>query len=261
MLGGTTINKMSSVFNDDNDDFHTFIEWFMSAYGATKDTIAMCPYFDVVKDSLDVINEVGSDVSTIANIIKKFGEIMSIPDKLFMKRVGRYLNGISQIPLDKRQKYIKKTAKVIQEEDAVFTLSILEKSEELSKIDIFVKLFAAKVNGELDETGYRRMMRQTDRTLYSDIIFMKDNICHGELTLSTDELQSLSADGWLKYAGMTILDIEKGETDSNAYEYTTVAKQFCKIVFNTDIDARPHADSNHVEMEAAGEPQSDPLTE
>ena len=256
------MNKMLSIFNEFNDNFHALIEWFMSAYGATKDTIATCPYFDVVKDSLDVINEVGSDVSTIANIIKKFGEIMSIPDKLFMKKVDRYLNGISQIPLDKRQKYIKKTAKVIQEEDATFTLSILEKSEELSKIDIFVKLFAAKVNGEVDDTGYRRFMRLADRTLYSDIIFVRDNICHGELFLSTDQLQSLSADGWLKYAGMTMLDIEKGETDSNAYEYTTVAKQFCKIVFNTDIDARLHDDSiQHIELEEIRGPQSDPLTE
>lgn len=166
-----------------------------------------------------------------------------------MKKVERYLNGIAQIPIEKRQKYIEKTAREMREEEAVFTLSILEHSEETSKIDIFVALFAAKVNGELDETGYRRMMRQTDRTLYSDIIFMKDNICHGEFTLSTDELQSLSADGWLKYAGMTIPDIKKGETDSNAYEYTTVAKQFCKIVFNTDIDARLHADSYHIGTE------------
>ena len=105
-------------------------------------------------------------------------------------------------------------------------------------------------------------MRLADRTLYSDIIFVRDNICHGELSLSTDQLQSLSADGWLKYAGMTLLSFEKAETDSNAYEYTTLAKQFCKIVFNTDIDARPHADSiQHIELEEIGGPQSDPLTE
>ena len=144
----------------------------------------------------------------------------------------------------------------------MFTLSILNRSEEMSKINIFVKLFAAKVNGEVDDTGYRRFMRLADRTLYSDIIFVRDNICHGELFLSTDQLQSLSADGWLKYAGMTMLDIEKGETDSNAYEYTTVAKQFCKIVFNTDIDARLHDDSiQHIELEEIRGPQSDPLTE
>lgn len=233
------MNKMLSIFNEFNDNFHALIEWFISAYGATKDTIATCPYFDVVKDSLDVINEVGSDVSTIANIIKKFGEIMSIPDKLFMKKVDRYLNGISQIPLDKRQKYIKKTAKVIQEEDAIFTLSILEKSEELSKIDIFVKLFAAKVNGDLDEIGYRRMMLQTDRTLYSDLVFMKNNICNGKLSLSTEELQSLSTAGWLTYAGIKESDVMKDTMGTGLYIYTTSAKKFCGLIFDVNVDARP----------------------
>lgn len=238
-------NPLSPV----SESVHDFINCFISAYGETKDKILEELYPGLLKDTVDAIAEVGGDIAAGVSLVRKLYEIISIPDKLFMKKVERYLNGIAQIPIEKRHKYIEKTAREMREEEAVFTLSILEHSEETSKIDIFVALFAAKVNGELDETGYRRMMRQTDRTLYSDIIFMKDNICHGELTLSTDELQSLSADGWLKYAGMTILDIEKGETDSNAYEYTTVAKQFCKIVFNTDIDARLHADSYHIGTE------------
>ncbi len=233
------MNKMLTIFNDFNDNFHALIEWFMSAYGAAKDTIATCPYFDVVKDTLDVMSEVGGDVSAVGKAIKKLGEIMSIPDKLFMKKVDRYLNGISQIPLDKRQKYIEETAKAIQEEDAVFTLSILEKSEELSKIDIFVKLFAAKVNGNLDEIGYRRMMLQTDRTLYSDLVFMKENICDGELTLSTEELQSLSTAGWLTYAGIKVLDAMEEATDTSLYAYTASAKKFCGLVFDVNVDARP----------------------
>lgn len=251
-------NPLSPV----SESVHDFINRFMSAYGETKDKILEELYPGLLKDTVDAVAEVGGDITAIGSLVRKFYEIISIPDKIFMGKVEHYLNGIAQIPVDKRQKYIEKTAREMWEEEAVFTLSILNRSEEMSKINIFVRLFAAKVNGEVDDIGYRRFMRLADRTLYSDIIFVRGNICHGELSLSTDQLQSLSADGWLKYAGMTLLSFEKAETDSNAYEYTTLAKQFCKIVFNTDIDARPHADSiQHIELEEIGGPQSDPLTE
>lgn len=62
--------------------------------------------------------------------------------------------------------------------------------EELSKIDILIRLFEAKMDEEIDDQTYRRMMLQVDRTMFSDILFLRDNICDGEIKITSVETEN-----------------------------------------------------------------------
>lgn len=197
-----------------------------------------------LQELISLVSETVGDASTAIGIIQN---IVAIPQKLFIKNVVTYLTAIGseiyEIPEHKRKKYIAKADKIFQKE-AGFTLSILQRNEEELKGPIFAKLFATLVNEDYNSEGYRRIMLQTNRTLYSDLMFMKANICNEELTLSTEELQSLSANGWLVYAGVKELDFGDDSIDTSLYRYTESAKKFCELVFGIDIDARPSANES-----------------
>lgn len=97
-------NPLSPV----SESVHDFINCFMSAYGETKDKILEELYPGLLKDTVDAIAEVGGDIAAGVSLVRKLYEIISIPDKLFMKKVERYLNGIAQIPIENVKSILKK---------------------------------------------------------------------------------------------------------------------------------------------------------
>ena len=163
----------------------------------------------------------------------------SIPDKLFMHKMERYCAGLVSIPSSKREKYAAKVGKKSLNKDSVFILGVLNKIEELSKIDILVRLFEAKMDEEIDDQTYRRMMLQVDRTMYSDILFLKDNICDDLIKIASVEEENLLATGWLIFAGIGIGTAT--EEGGNLYSYTQTAKQFCNVVFQSDLTINNNA--------------------
>ena len=185
---------------------------------------------------IETIKECSPELLGAIKYIKYIQKIASIPDKIFMNKIEKYCRGLTAIPIEKRQKYAQKVGKDSLNQDSVFILGILNKIEELSKIDIMITLFEAKMDEKIDDPTYRRMMLQVDRTIFSDILFLKDNICNEYVNPNTVEIENLIAQGWLFLAG-----IDGGTSaggGSCLYIYTQTAKQFCNIVFankNTSI--------------------------
>lgn len=70
---------------------------------------------------------------------------------------------------------------------------------------------------EIDDQTYRRMMLQVDRTMYSDILFLKDNICDDLIKIASVEEENLLATGWLIFAGIGIGTAT--EEGGNLYSY------------------------------------------
>lgn len=156
----------------------------------------------------------------------------------------RYCTGLVSIPISKREKYVAKVGKNALNKDSVFILGVLNKIEELSKIKILIRLFEAKIDEEIDDQTYRRMMLQVDRTMFSDILFLKDNICNIPINITSVEEENLLITGWLLFSGLGIGDATK--EGGNLYTYTRTAKQFCNIVFQSNIptdDIHPIADT------------------
>lgn len=188
---------------------------------------------DDFPDLLAEIKELGAELSKAIKVVKIIRKSASIPDKLFMHKMERYCAGLVSIPSSKREKYAAKVGKKSLNKDSVFILGVLNKIEELSKIDILVRLFEAKMDEEIDDQTYRRMMLQVDRTMYSDILFLKDNICDDLIKIASVEEENLLATGWLIFAGIGIGTAT--EEGGNLYSYTQTAKQFCNVVFQSNL--------------------------
>ena len=188
---------------------------------------------DDFSDLLAEIKELGAELSKAIKVVKIIRKSASIPDKLFMHKMERYSAGLVSIPSSKREKYAAKVGKKSLNKDSVFILGVLNKIEELSKIDILVRLFEAKMDEEIDDQTYRRMMLQVDRTMYSDILFLKDNICDDLIKIASVEEENLLATGWLIFAGIGIGTAT--EEGGNLYSYTQTAKQFCNVVFQSNL--------------------------
>lgn len=165
------------------------------------DTVMTFLASDEVTNALETAKEIGEELSKAVKIITIIRKGASIPDKYFMHKIERYCAGLSAIPLAKREKYAKKIGKKSLNKETIFILGVLNRNEELSKIDIFVRLFEAKINEEIDDQTYQRMMLQVDRTMFSDILYLKDHICDGSVKIKTVEEENLLAMGWLIFAG------------------------------------------------------------
>lgn len=194
---------------------------------------------DDFSDLLVEIKELGAELSKAIKVVKIIRKSASIPDKLFMRKMERYCNGLVSIPSSKRKKYAAKVGKKSLNKDSAFILGVLNKIEELSKIGILVRLFEAKMDEEIDDQTFRRMMLQVDRTMYSDILFLKDNICVDSIKIASVEEENLLATGWLIFAGIGIGTAT--EEGGNLYSYTQTAKQFCNVVFQSDLTINNNA--------------------
>lgn len=182
----------------------------------------------MVSGVLDTAKEIGDGLSKVFKVISLVRKSASIPDKLFIRKTERYCAGLVSIPAEKREQYAKRIGKKALNKDSVFILGVLNRIEELSKIDILVKLFEEKIYARIDDQTYRRMMLQVDRTMFSDILFLKDHICDDHIAITSVEEEDLITAGWLVFAG-----IDGGsatEHSKSLYLYTETAKQFCEII-------------------------------
>ena len=133
--------------------------------------------------------------------IKTLKKIASIPSMLYLRKFERYCRGITDIPLEKRQKYIRMLGRDKFNKESVIVLNIINRIEEEDKLPFLLKILEAKMDGIIDDNEYRRLMVLTDRTLYSDLLYLKDNITADPIMLRCDSDYGLVASGLLVTAG------------------------------------------------------------
>ena len=142
-----------------------------------------------------------------------------------MKKFEKYCKGIFMIPLEKRKKYIDLLGKDKSNKESVFVLNILNRIEENEKIDFFLKLLSAKMDGVINDDEYRRFMILTDRTMQFDLLYLKDNITKNPVKLDTYSDYGLVSSGLLTTAG-TVMSGELTDDDSGIrFNYTVAAKK------------------------------------
>ena len=172
--------------------------------------------------------EISSEILRASKVITVIRKAASISDKLFMNKMEKYCHGLIQIPANKRKKYASKVGKPGLNKDSVFILGVLNKIEELSKIKILLALFEYKMDGIINDETYRRLMLMVDRTMYSDLLYLKSNITDESIVIENDAEQGLLGNGWLSYDGETW---GTATEDGNfIYRYTNIAKKFCELI-------------------------------
>ena len=95
------------------------------------------------------------------------------------------------------------------------------------------------MDGFIDDDEYRRLMILTDRTLYNDLLYLKNNITEDPVKLSSDSDYGLVASGLLVSAGNEWRE-GMDETDSGArFNYTFAAKKLAHIFFGVECPMQP----------------------
>lgn len=123
--------------------------------------------------------------------------------------------------------------------ESVFVLNVINRIEENEKIDLFLRLLSAKMEGTIDDNEYHRLMILTDRTLYSDLLYLKDNITSDPVKLSSDEDYGLVASGLLVTAGNDWVEDMDVADNGVRFNYTFAAKRMAFIFFGVECEMEP----------------------
>lgn len=189
---------------------------------------------DVLRGLREAVGAAGDTVEAL-KILKK---IYDIPTAIFMHKFKKYCRGLMEIPLEKRQSYLEKTEEISRKEETLFVLNVLNKIEDADKIHMTIRLLEAKMDGDLKDNEYRRLLIMTGATLHSDLLYMGDNINHENFPLKDDAQEGLLGNGWIMPVGVGWSEFDESET-TNLFAYNLSAKRFCRIVFGKDIEVTP----------------------
>ena len=183
---------------------------------------------ETMVEILEVSKDIGESLSKAFKVISIIQKSASIPDKLFMHKMEKYLKGLIEIPQDKRNKYLERVGKKSLNKDSIFILNMLNRIEESSKFDMLLKLFEAKMDQIIDDNMYTRLCLLVDRTMYADLLYLIENITDDSFFLTTNEHYGLYGSGWLVFVG-----IDGGtatEDGGSIYLFSSLAHTFCGII-------------------------------
>lgn len=102
-----------------------------------------------------------------------------------------------------------------------------------------MKLLSAKMDGSIDDNEYRRLMILTDHTLYSDLLYLKDNITEDPIRLNTDSDYGLASSGLLVTAGNEWMESMDAADNGVRFNYTYAAKKMARIFFGIECGMTP----------------------
>ena len=85
------------------------------------------------------------------------------------------------------------------------------------------------MDGFIDDNEYHRLMILTDRTLYSDLLYLKDNITEDPVKLNSDSDYGLASSGLLVAAGNEWVEGMDDADNGVRFNYTLAAK---KMAYN-----------------------------
>lgn len=210
-----------------------------TVFGRATDAICEFLENDTVRDIADCIKQLGSDVADAVGVIRTMRKIASIPSKLFLNKFVRYCEGLTDIPLEERQRYLTQLGREKFNQEGAFTLNVIQKIEEKEKIPFLLKLLEAQIHGIIDLTEYRRLMILVDRTLYSDLLYLKDHITADPVALHNEADYGLAASGLLVTAGNGWGNFAHGADSDMLFNYTRSAKKLAQILFEIQCSYLP----------------------
>lgn len=186
---------------------------------------------DNLRDAKAIANIANESISETITLFKAIRNIASIPSQLFLHKFERYCKGLGNIPREKREKYIQILGKEKFNREGVFVLNIINRIEENDKIDFLLRLLESKLDGEIDDTTYRRLMVLVDRTLYSDLLYLKDHVTKRPIEIGEREEFGLVASGLISSDGLGWESVTAEQPTVLLFRYTPAAQQLAEILF------------------------------
>ena len=188
---------------------------------------------EYLKEGIHMLNTIGDELSKSIATLRLLKSIVGIPNKLFVCKFEKFCKGLVEIPIEKRRQYLKKLGKENFNNESVFILTEINKVEELSKLDLFLKLLDARIDEKINNEEFHRFTIRVSNTLLSDLNYMRDNLTNGNFNLATVYQEGLYSSGWIVYSGSVWLSGDNlSADDTNVYRYSESTKLFCKLIYN-----------------------------
>lgn len=223
-------DNSNELIEAENSDINELDEILASLFGLAQsayEAVENSAFFNTVMDYAEIVDDTCEKISKLYKGIKA---VASIPDKLFLRKFERLCLGVGKIPEKKRKKYIQKISKKKFNKESAFILDVISRVEDLNKIDVFSLLWEAKIDEKIDDDKFRRYVIMTANTMLQDLIYMSRHIINDTFYITKMEEEGLLAQGWIIYSGLAWATEE--ESGGNVYEYTSVAKEYCEIIWN-----------------------------
>lgn len=196
---------------------------------------------DNVQDVVVMTEELGEKLSDAVKGLKIIKSVASIPTQLFIRKYEKFCRGLIQIPLEKRQRYIRILGAEMRKREGNFILNIINRLEEEEKIPFVLALLEAGMAEMISLDEYRRLAIMVDRTLYSDLLYLKNHITADPVMLQTESDYGLASSGLLVTAGNEWSEELEDDPDDTGirFNYTPSAKKLAKILFDVECNDVP----------------------
>jgi hypothetical protein len=148
---------------------------------------------EVALDSL-TDNEIIKDIPVIGIFVRLARATMSIPDRIFAKKVERFISVTNSIPRDKRDQFhdrLEAEPDLRRKAGEVLVLT-LDRVEDLQKAAITGKLFSHFITGDIAFDILRRLLVAVDRAFIDDLLSFPQWALEGR---SADSFDPQSLDG------------------------------------------------------------------
>lgn len=176
---------------------------------------------------ISISSEVIGDVSKAVNVLKT---VKDLPSKLFWSKLKSFLSGVSDIPLEKRQKYITKMGKRQNDKDIERMFNIINSISEKEKMPYLINLYKHLLNEDINRKQFFIMSNVIQDSIYEDLQYLKEHI-NDEDSFEIDE-------NTCRFASLNIIN-QVNETTWDAvenhskvkYAYSDFAKSLCCYIF------------------------------
>lgn len=206
------------------------LQGFMQDMETKLSTFLASENLQDAKAITDIANENISETITLFKILRS---ISGIPTQLFLHKFERYCKGLGEIPREKRAAYVRELGKEKFNREGVFILNVLNRIEENEKIDFMLRLLERRLDETLDDTTYRRLMVLIDRTLYTDLLYLKDHVTDRPIEISEAEEFGLVSSGLISSDGLGWVSDAAEQPTVLLFRYTPAAQQLTEILFGT----------------------------
>ncbi len=198
---------------------------------------------DLVQDTKEVVGEIGSTLGDAIKAWKILKSVASIPTKIYLRKFERFCRGVSDIPLETRQKFMEMLGHEHFQRESIFILNVVNRIEEEDKLPLLAKILDACTEGTITLAEFRRLTMLIDRTLYNDLEYLGQHITADPVALCTDSDYGLVASGLLVTAGNEfIADFGSDDDPSDTgirFNYTAAAKKLASILYGTNCNMTP----------------------
>ncbi len=163
---------------------------------------------EITELGFDSLLEEGAlkDIPVIGVVVKSIGAVISIRDRLFLKKVARFLFALKNISIKKRESFRQKL-----EDDPEFRrkvgdtlVMVLDRLDDLEKPEMLAKAFKFFMEGKINSHDFQRLSSAIDKAYIGDL-----NVLTTKETDFSEHSGPLYEN--LLVSGLAVIDNAKGD--------------------------------------------------